>query len=784
MIEWAVTSSVLILVVLVLRRCLKGRISLRLQYGLWALVLLRLLIPVNFGGTAVSVLNSVAGAREHFPDPVVVYLGDETAQAPAVEAAPTRPPEESGGQVVQNQPQDTTAQRNVPSERGTSFSVGALLGVIWAVGAGGLGLWLLGVNLRFARRLGRDRRPLAVEDYPLPVYVSGAVATPCLFGLVRPCVYVTEEAAAHETVLRHTLAHELTHCRHGDHLWAALRGLSLVLHWYNPLVWAAAVLSRRDGELCCDEATVRRLGEEERAAYGRTLLAVTCQGPGDPLLTATSMTGSGKGIKERILLLSKRPRTAVYTLVTVICIAAAAVGCTFTGAQRDAGEVPITLAEGLDAPAAVSDYAQEPVSSAMAYCREELDCEITGAEIVGLTQIDTGTAAENSGQSLYLLEYRLYPAHPDQVKLAQGMRMEAGAITEWSSAGQPYLLLHWEDFAEETRWQPVCVTDTNTITQVYGTAEMLENHGNAYTAAAMELYEQFVGNNSMDETFYQLLRVWYNERYAGQRWYFQTEQPEQPQEGDLRLGPVRYEGGSPLEEGRGEVYTVTVSRYENGQFQTLFPPSCTLVLRRDGWNGPLRQVIGAIEEDTSGMTVGAIVRQAAYGLMDAEVSLQRDGYVRPVGPGNWMDLFDGAAGEQPEIQIQEGYEPIYGQGDYWDQWRVEGFSALRYYSAAEDRWSANTIDVTRSDFYTPRGVRVGDSRAQVLAAYPEALTGDYWGRYPEEPDLLAYLAQNKHPVGEISDLSQLEFGQSLGPAILFFFEGDTLRQITLTNMFD
>ena len=59
MIELAITSSVLILVVLVLRRLLRGKISLRLQYGLWALVLLRLLLPISFGATAVSVLNLV-----------------------------------------------------------------------------------------------------------------------------------------------------------------------------------------------------------------------------------------------------------------------------------------------------------------------------------------------------------------------------------------------------------------------------------------------------------------------------------------------------------------------------------------------------------------------------------------------------------------------------------------------------------------------------------------------------------------------------------------------------
>ena len=72
MIEWAVTSSVLILAVVALRRLLMGRISLRLQYGLWALVLVRLLLPVSLGGTAMSILNAVEDTQAQLPNPVVV----------------------------------------------------------------------------------------------------------------------------------------------------------------------------------------------------------------------------------------------------------------------------------------------------------------------------------------------------------------------------------------------------------------------------------------------------------------------------------------------------------------------------------------------------------------------------------------------------------------------------------------------------------------------------------------------------------------------------------------
>lgn len=331
MLEWAVTSSVLVFVVLALRRCLMGKISLRLQYGLWALVLVRLLVPVSFGATAMSILNLVENAN--IANPVVGYMGGHTIQLSISEPDPTLPLEEQQKQYEENLEQWQAEMDADRAKNGTPISLGAVLLGVWALGAVILGLWFLWVNVRFARKLRRSRSPLEA-DCPLPVYVTAEAQTPCLFGLLHPSVYVTEEVAADETVLRHSLAHELTHYRHRDHIWAALRGLCLALHWYNPLVWLAAALSQRDGELCCDEATVKRLGEGERASYGRTLLAVTCQGHGNPLLTATSMAGSG--IKERIVLLAKRPKTALYTLMAVILIAAIAVGCTFTGAPKGA----------------------------------------------------------------------------------------------------------------------------------------------------------------------------------------------------------------------------------------------------------------------------------------------------------------------------------------------------------------------------------------------------------------------------------------------------------------
>ena len=59
MINWIVTSSVLIVVVAGLRFVLRGKISLRLQYALWLVVLFRLLVPFDFGESSISMMNVV-----------------------------------------------------------------------------------------------------------------------------------------------------------------------------------------------------------------------------------------------------------------------------------------------------------------------------------------------------------------------------------------------------------------------------------------------------------------------------------------------------------------------------------------------------------------------------------------------------------------------------------------------------------------------------------------------------------------------------------------------------
>ncbi len=331
MMEWAVTSSALLLAVMLLRAVFRKRIGPKLQYAIWAVVLLRLLLPFSLFQSPVSVMSA-------FSTPPAVE--NPANRQPAVQ----RPGEEATFPTGQNAG-DSDASAPDPAAPAKGNSAGlqpsnppdakALLGALWAVGAALTGIWFLGTNLLFAFRLKQTRRDLPVSASALPVYLTAAAASPCLFGVFRPAIYLTPKAAETPESQKHVIAHELCHRRQGDHIWSLLRGLCVALWWWNPLVWAAAALSRTDSELACDEAAIRYLGEDSRLDYGRTLVGmIAVKGaPSGLLCAATTMSAGKRGIKERITMIVKRPKRFLSAAIAAALLAGLFAGCAFAGPE-------------------------------------------------------------------------------------------------------------------------------------------------------------------------------------------------------------------------------------------------------------------------------------------------------------------------------------------------------------------------------------------------------------------------------------------------------------------
>ena len=307
----SLTASVVILAVLAVRLLLR-RAPKVFAYALWAVVLFRLLCPVSVT-SAVSLMGALGApaqertqrtsAVEYVPADIMIR-----GTAPAVTQLPQPPlPAETGG-AVSDAPADT-APAAVPA---MSFNEPVfILTLIWLAGMVLLLAYSLVSLLRLRRRL---VGAVQLEDN---IYLADHIPSPFVMGLFRPKIYLPSILT--ETERGYILRHEQYHLRRRDHLVKFLSFLALCIHWFNPLVWAAFILSGKDMEMSCDEAVVRELGEDIRADYSASLLSLATGRrivAGMPLAFGEGDTGS----RIRNLLNWKRPRPWVMAVCAVVCV--------------------------------------------------------------------------------------------------------------------------------------------------------------------------------------------------------------------------------------------------------------------------------------------------------------------------------------------------------------------------------------------------------------------------------------------------------------------------------
>ena len=209
---------------------------------------------------------------------------------------------------------------------------------------------------------------------------------------------------------------------------------------------------------------------------------------------------------------------------------------------------------------------------------------------------------------------------------------------------------------------------------------------------------------------------------------------------------------------------VTTYDQYSGKPSPLVPAEATDKLDPPLWN----QWYFAGEEPVGGFVPVDTPSPEPY---DPEVCLYRDGYSTPIGPGNWTDAMFQEF--EPEVIVQEGFD-VYRPDDRWEEWAIDGggdaggVSALRYYDSEADRWSVNRLETDRTDMVTPRGIRVGATREEVLAAYPGLLSDEKEWTWAYPDDYLWYCANE----------------DGIGPHLYFYFVNDVVYMIQMVYMFN
>lgn len=265
------TVSLAALVPLILRRLMKKRYPARMVCVVWAILALRLLIPVQ--------LTLPQAPVQVMPRTSYVVQSDQTAFRQAglpVGQNPTRWVTGTQAQTLSAADTGTVKTVDITDILLTLWLAGVIACVLWQ----GIGYYRLIHSLK-GTSCSVERADLhtilqeqcadLVIDREIPLRVSSAADCPMLAGFIHPTLYLPDERIS-RTDAAFIFRHELTHYKHGD-LWLKLLLLAArCLHWFNPLVHLIARFAQEDIEAACDDAVVRGHDGAYRRAYGETIL--------------------------------------------------------------------------------------------------------------------------------------------------------------------------------------------------------------------------------------------------------------------------------------------------------------------------------------------------------------------------------------------------------------------------------------------------------------------------------------------------------------------------------
>lgn len=284
----SLTASLVIVLVIAARFVLRKSPKV-FSYALWAVVLFRLLCPVSLPSpvSLLSLLDAPVAQTEGITT-TVEYIPYKVVETAAENPQPDHLPQNPVAQTPAQSQQTTVETKRNP------LSTAEIVTYIWLAGIAVMVIVGVGSYLRFRRHL---TVAVQVKDN---IYLVDHIDSAFVAGLVCPKVYLPSDIPLKQ--MGYIIAHEQYHIRRLDHVTKHLSFAALCIHWFNPLVWVAFILSGKDLEMSCDEAVIKKLGEGIRADYSASLLSLAT---GRRIIAGTPLAFGEGDTKSRIKNMAK-----------------------------------------------------------------------------------------------------------------------------------------------------------------------------------------------------------------------------------------------------------------------------------------------------------------------------------------------------------------------------------------------------------------------------------------------------------------------------------------------
>lgn len=331
------TVSLAALVPLILRRLMKKRYPARMVCVVWAILALRLLVPVQ--------LTLPQAPVQVMPRTNYVVQSNQTAFRQAglpVEQNPARWVTGTQAQMLSAADSGTVKTVDITDILLTLWLAGVISCILWQ----GIGYYRLIRSLKGKSRsveradlhtILQEQCADLVIDREIPLRVSLAADCPMLAGFIHPTLYLPDERISRTDAV-FIFRHELTHYKHGD-LWLKLLLLAArCLHWFNPLVHLIARFAQEDIEAACDDAVVRGHDGAYRRAYGETILRSAIAQSQKRKALVSCFGDDKKTLMRRFEgLFDKSVKKRGVALVVMIVLLVGSLSCTIAVGDNDKG---------------------------------------------------------------------------------------------------------------------------------------------------------------------------------------------------------------------------------------------------------------------------------------------------------------------------------------------------------------------------------------------------------------------------------------------------------------
>ena len=359
-------ASVMILIVIAMRRGMSKRLNPKVMVFLWLMVLIRLCLPITF--------QSPIHISELIPEPSIVqeaekYLpstsklsGNIVLQTPRNARKPSTPLEENSKTPPASL--GVTKESNVERAKGVTnpISIWSLMTALWIAGIVAILTMAIREAILFKRKL-LLCRPIEdmeilqmveehLKDYDIDRQVSvlkcNYVQSPGVFGYIKPQILLPDRFTGDmdKGKLNSILLHEICHIERHDLLINYIWLVAKAVHWFNPLVWIAYRLYQDDIELCRDQMVASRVSEDERLEYSASLIEAarfSNQNRDRAPSIATSFYKNTSKLKERVIRLVKPQKKSRGLAMTSMVLAMLMFIMCFTTACKPTPEGPVVV---------------------------------------------------------------------------------------------------------------------------------------------------------------------------------------------------------------------------------------------------------------------------------------------------------------------------------------------------------------------------------------------------------------------------------------------------------